>query len=396
VLEIESLERPEEVSWRLPPSKSHMIRWMVLASQCSSPTELLFDGEPGRDIEDMAKCLEGFGARFFKERGKWVIEGDSSGLDEPPTNLWCGNSGTTARIVTAILARMEVSRVVDGDDSLRERDGSSLANALRELGCKISSDRLPCTVEGPIKAGSIEIDLSESSQALSALLLASPNFPPGIEARVLGMPVSRGYSELTIQICEICGWSQESQDRIILEPWKVITPERTQIPGELSLLPLSILFDTLHGTKTEDRIPKVGFPRVVEAMEAVRNSGGGPVSLRDASDIITPAAFLMALGSGGKISGVAHSRGKESNRISNTVRLMGAFGIESEEFEDGFAIRGRQKIRRPDKPVITGRDHRITMTAIVLASMVGGIISEPEWCEVTHPGFIEMILGGDN
>jgi|TARA_B100000959_G_scaffold286304_1_gene364384 3-phosphoshikimate 1-carboxyvinyltransferase len=396
VLEIKSLDRPEEVSWRLPPSKSHMIRWMVLASQCSSPTELLFNGEPGRDIEDMAKCLEKFGARVFKESGKWVIEGNSDGLGEPPTKLWCGNSGTTARIVTAILAGMEVSGTIDGDDSLRARDGSSLANALRGLGCNISSDRLPCTVEGPIAAGYIEIDLSESSQALSALLLASPSFPSGIEARVLGRPVSRGYSELTIQICEMCGWSQENTDRIMLEPWEVRTPERAFIPGELSLLPLSILFDTLHGTKTQASITRAGFPRVVEAIDAVRKSRGGPVSLRDASDIITPAAFLMALGSGGEISDVAHSRGKESDRISNTVRLMEAFGIESTEFGDGIAISGGQKIIKPKQPVITGRDHRTTMTAIVLASMVGGTISGPEWCEVTHPGFVEMVLGEHN
>ena len=396
MLEIEALTRPEEVHWRLPPSKSHMIRWMVLASQCSTPTELIFDGHPGRDIEDMAKCLEGFGTRFFKESGKWLIEGSSDGLDESPTDLWCGNSGTAARILTAISARMEVPISIDGDDSLRSRKGASLTKALRELGCNITSDQLPCTIQGPITAGNIVVDLSESSQALTALILASPSFPPGIEARVLGEPVSRGYSELTFQICEMCGWTPGSSEKITLGPWDVKTPQSASIPGELSLLPISMLFDKLHGTNTQDGIAESGVPRIMEAIDAVREDDGGTISLRDASDIITPAAFLMALGRGGEISGIAHTRGKESDRITNTANLMEAFGIELDVQEDGFNIRGGQEIRKPDEVVFTEGDHRVAMTAIVLGSKVGGVISGTEWCEVTHPGFVEMVLGAKN
>lgn len=391
--EIEPLTRPEEVSWSLPPSKSHMIRWMVLASQCSTPTELTFDGQPGRDIEDMAKCLEEFGARFSKENGKWLVEGNSEGLDEPQTDLWCGNSGTAARILTAISASMEVPISIDGDGSLRSRKGSSLTEALRELGCSVTSDQLPCTIQGPISAGNINVDLSESSQALTALILASPSFPQGIEARVIGRPVSRGYSELTIQICEMSGWTRGSSDTIPLGPWVVKTPQRAVIPGELSLLPISILFDKLHGTNTQDEITMYGVPRTIEAIDAIREDIGGSISLRDASDIITPAAFLMALGSGGKISGVSHTRGKESDRISNTANLMEAFGIEVDVHEDGFNIMGGQEIRKPHGVVFSEGDHRVAMTAIVLASKVGGVISGTEWCEVTHPGFVEMVIG---
>ena len=157
-----------------------------------------------------------------------------------------------------------------------------------------------------------------------------------------------------------------------------------------------MLFDKLHGTNTQDGIAESGVPRIMEAIDAVREDDGGTISLRDASDIITPAAFLMALGRGGEISGIAHSRGKESDRISNTANLMEAFGIELDVQEDGFNIRGGQEIRKPDEVVFTEGDHRVAMTAIVLASKVGGVIYGTEWCEVTHPGFVEMVLGAKN
>ena len=394
MLEIGTLEDPDKVAWSLPPSKSHMIRWLALSSQCPSNTELHFEGVPGKDVEVMANCMEFFGAEISRESGKWIIGGNPSGSGAPIGNLWCGNSGTAARVVTAMAAAMGTPTSIDGDDSLRGRDGSALSNALRNIGCNISSESLPCTVEGALHSGSVEIDLSESSQALTAFLLASPRFPHGIEAKLLGKPVSRDYSELTVQICKTCGWSGSISERVPLEPWEVNTPGRVDIPGELSLLPLSILFDALHGTDTNARLPKVGFPRVLESIGSVIQCGGGRVDLRDASDIITPAAFLMALGDGGKIFGASHSRGKESDRIQSTASLLREFGIDAKDTADGFEIMGGQELKKPEGLVRTYSDHRVAMTAIVLATKVGGVIEGSEWCEISHPGFVKMICNG--
>jgi len=394
VLEIRTLEAPDKVVWSLPPSKSHMIRWLALSSQCPSSTELHFDGEPGKDVEDMANCMEVFGAEISRESGKWIIEGNPGGRGSPIGSLWCGNSGTAARIVIAMSASMETPISIDGDYSLRGRDSSALSNALRNIGCKISSDSLPCTVEGPLHSGSVDIDLRGSSQALTAFLLASPRFPNGIEAKLLGQPVSRDYSELTFQICKMCGWPGSISERVPLEPWEVISPSKVDIPGELSLLPLSILFDILHGTETHASLPKIGFPRVSESIGAVIQCRGGRVDLRDSSDIITPAAFLMALGDGGEIVGVSHSRGKESDRIQSTASLLREFGIYSKDTADGLEIMGGQELKKPEGPVRTYFDHRVAMTAIVLATKVGGVIEGTEWCDISHPGFIKMVLNG--
>ena len=391
MLRIEAIEVPETVLWRLPPSKSHMIRWLVLAAQSNGITELVFEGVPGEDIGSMASCLEMMGVEIGRGEGSWIVRGAEGGLSIPDRDLDCGNSGTTARIVTAIAAGMHLPVSIDGDDSLRVRNGSDLASVLTGLGCRITSERLPCTVTGPIQPGWAELDQSSSSQPLTALLLASPGYPRGAGVQLTGESVSRGYSRLTIEICEACG-SMDIPDggSLRLEPWSVMTPDRVVIPGEASLVPMSMLYDRLFGTKSNVGIPS-GDPLMAEAIERIGGMEGGMVNLRDASDIISPAAALMAIEGGGTITGVRHARGKESDRIDRTVGMLADFGMTSRSTDDGIEIPGGQVPSRPKRPVETHCDHRLAMTAMVLACKVGGKIVNPHICAITDPEFIERL-----
>ena len=108
------------------------------------------------------------------------------GFESPNKPLNCGNSGTTARFLMAMVAGIGENIRIDGDDSLRGRDMSIVAGALRDLGCSVSGDSLPLTVQGPIKSSTARIDLSSSSQPLSAMLLASPSFPFAVNWRLTG------------------------------------------------------------------------------------------------------------------------------------------------------------------------------------------------------------------
>jgi 3-phosphoshikimate 1-carboxyvinyltransferase len=99
----------------------------------------------------------------------------------------------------------------------------------------------------------------------------------------------------------------------------------------------------------------------------------------------------MAIGSGGTITGVGHARGKESDRIDRTVQMLAEFGMTSRAAHDGIEILGRQAPKRPERAVETHGDHRLAMTAMVLAGKVGGDIVNPEICAVTDPKFIERM-----
>lgn len=391
MLNIRPLENPGRVRWFLPPSKSHMIRWIALASQSESRTNLVFQGEPGSDIEAMARCMEKMGASIERGVGRWTIRGRGGGLDPPDSVLDCGNSATTANFVSAIAACMDGPVEIDGDLSLRNRDLSPMTSALRELGCKVSSDGLPYTISGPITKGKSHIDESCSSQTLSGMILASPGFPREVEITLNGEAVSRWYRDLTLESSRLSGWGGNYGKVVHLDRWSVGTPETIEIPEESSLFPISLLFDKLHGTESLD-YGKFEGTHIADTIEVAISGNFRLVSLRDTSDIISPLAALMAIGNGGEIVEAAHARGKESNRINSTIRMLSSFGIEVEERAGGLAVLGDQEPRSPTGAIDCESDHRLAMTAAVLATKVGADLSGHEICDVTHPGFFEMIF----
>ena len=390
MLNIQPLEDPDRVRWFLPPSKSHMIRWIALASQSDSWTNLIFQESPGRDIESMADCMEKMGACIERGEQKWSIRGKKNGLVLPDSNLNCGNSATTANFVSAIASCMDGPVEIDGDRSLRNRDLSPMASALRELGCEVSADHLPYTVSGPISKGHTSIDESFSSQTLSGIILASPGFSREVKISLQGEAVSRWYRDLTIESSGLSGWTGDYGEVVSLAPWTVGTPEIIEIPEETSLFPISLLFDKLHGTKNLDYSKFEGTP-VSETIEMAISGNSRKISLQDSSDVISPLAALMAMGHGGEIVDAPHARGKESNRIVSTARMLSSFGIEVEERAGGLSMSGSQRPSAPSEIVDCENDHRLAMTAAVLATKVGATLSGHEICDVTHPGFFGMI-----
>ena len=343
----------------------------------------------------MADCVEEMGASIQRGAGQWEIRGGRGGLNPPKTNLDCGNSATAAKILSFLVACFDSPVVIDGDSSLRRRDFTQLTKSLEDLGCNVSSDRLPLEITGPITGGRTRIDESLSSQILSGIILASGGLQRQIEVSLFGDAVSRWYRDLTIEICNDCGWSGTLEEEMILSNWEVKTPKKVEIPPEISLFPLSVLFDLLHGTRSlEQDLTSFRSP-VLEATSNALSSEKDEVDLRDSSDIIAPCAAIMALGTGGEILGAPHARGKESDRILSTVRLLSSFGMEANETDTGLKIPGGQFPRSPKRVIDCELDHRLAMTAGVLATKVGANLSGYEISDVTHPGFFEMIITND-
>ncbi|HJM18622.1 MAG TPA: hypothetical protein QF703_03720 [Candidatus Thalassarchaeaceae archaeon] len=392
-MRVARIDDPENVEWRLPPSKSHMIRWLILAAQSRGVTDLHFLGPIGDDIASMGLCLEEMGVAIEREDSNWRVVGVENGLSPPERNLNCGNSGTTARILMAVGTRFGSSINIDGDQSLRGRDFSALVTILERLGCEVNSGGFPYTISGPIQKKTAILDQSNSSQSLTALIIGSTNFPNDIEISIIGKPVSRGYLDLTINLCRECGWPGSiEEDRALLGPWEVSTPDLVNIPGEHSLIPMSMLFDKLHGVSSLiDYELELMDPKLLMAINQIKEDSGISIDLSDASDIMTPATAIISLGNGGSITGVAHSANKESNRIITTIELLKTFGIEAFRTDDGLEVGGNQCPKSPEKVVETFGDHRIAMTAIVLASAVGAEIEDCKISSITDPGFLGII-----
>ena len=379
--------------YRLPPSKSHMIRELMLASKSMKNTEIIFNGTPGEDIISMSNCLELMGVEIIKEERKWIVKPPKNGLIAPKEEIDCGNSGTVAKILIVIAATFDSDIIVDGDSSLRNRSNIELANFLRELGCEVSGNGFPCRIKGPMKIQKkLDIDVSRSSQPITSLILSSSDFKEEIDISLLGEKVSRGYLELTINLARKWGFEGRLENNNIrLSNWDVKSPGTVIIPSEISLYPMAILLEKLH-QDLQIKVKKDDPDNLLSStLEDLEKTNFEILNLVNASDIITPAAALMAISNGGEIIGAEHTKGKESDRIIKTCELLNAFSINCKPKKDGIKLYGKELPKRPEVEIKTHMDHRLAMTAVILATYCGAEIDNTEIIKVTHPEFMDLI-----
>ena len=349
---------------KLPPSKSHSMRWLTLASMDKSPTRIEM-WEVGEDVQAMIDCLTKLGI-------VWDGSVMTGGEFKPPTDvLDCKNSGTALRFLIAQSATCDFPITLDGDASLRARSSLQLIESLGINVEHYSNDsEYPLKLKGPFDAKSVLIDVTKTSQFHSALMLMAPR-TNGFTITTKGDAVSRKHSELTWYLCQKTGAIKPGN------PWIVKCPD-VVIPSDASMM----AFAKLAG---------LGVENGPDASETIGHDLENKF-LRDSNDLITPMTAWLALGEGGTISGAKHAAFKESNRITKTAELLSKFGITSTINEDGITVPGGQQPIRPKGIVETYGDHRIQMTAILLASKCGGMIEGANLHKVAWPSFLEQLI----
>tara|TARA_B110000914_G_scaffold224719_1_gene243255 strand:+ start:622 stop:1749 length:1128 start_codon:yes stop_codon:yes gene_type:complete len=348
----------------LPCSKSHALRWLILAANDPSPTRIIMS-ELGEDVVSMIGCLEKLGIRYDSN----TIYGGE--LTEPSSALDVGNSGTALRFLIAQCATCNFEVLLDGDDSLRLRSSRGLC-----LSLSLDGDKVPLYSGSKTVEQNIEVDVSNSSQFLSALLLATPRMDGARRISTIGRAVSRRHSDLTWRLCQETGAKDWGQ------PWLVKCPDEVMIPADASMMAFALLagMNVSNPPAEEDSLG-----------HEVLFQSGDVYDLRDANDLVPPLAAHLCLTSGGVIRGAAHASLKESNRLSRTVELLHSFGLEVEEHADGFNIRGNQRVLPPNDVVKTHGDHRLQMTALILGLQVGAQIEGAELHRVAWPSFVEQL-----
>jgi len=409
-LKITPKESIERIIWNLSPSKSHAIRWLALGAQSKQDVVLQGLQNAGQDIVSMRRCLGQMGVHItdIGPNGEaleistndddqpaegsvaWKIHGvGPHGLKPPISVLHAGNSGTALRILMALCARFEVPVMLDGDASLRSRNHDVMIGTLKQMGLKVSHgagvEGLPLLVEGPWRPPeSMELDVSTSSQPMTAWHLAAPALPSEMKIHAVGQGVSLRHSGLTQALCERTGAASDLHDGQ-LKPWIPSFGDATvELPLDASMLSFACLAARVSGAflelnglpEPEDALGNELLLNIAPSLGLVINrssiSLSGPsspieVNLQHANDLITPLAALLAIGAGGSIVGAEHAAFKETDRTHGTTALLAQFGLES-TFEDGvLSVKGGQSIMQPESLVRTFGDHRMQMTALVLA-----------------------------
>jgi 3-phosphoshikimate 1-carboxyvinyltransferase len=429
-LRVRPAARPLSGSVPVPSDKSIGHRALILAA-LSAGRSRITSFSYGEDNLATLTAFRALGVPIEDdERGTVVVSGVGlAGLSAPAAELDCGNSGTTMRLLCGVLAAQPFASRLVGDASLSRRPMGRVVFPLRQRGAVIEGaargDDLTAPLDvGPLPAGTrlaaLEYALPVPSAQVKSALLLSGLFASGPtvihEALItrdhtermldaLGMPVQAVGSVVSLHPpadpkaiaafdIELPGDLSAAAFPLVaaaLVADSTVTTRRTGLnPTRSGVLDVLRLFGAEFGSTPQgDALGEPWGEVSVRASALHAASVGGELAARSIDEIPIAAALAARARGTSVFSDVRELRVKESDRIAAIAGLLAAFGVAVDEREDGFSVEGR-----PDTPltaarVSSGGDHRIAMTAAVLALVADGetIIDDVDCIGTSFPRF---------
>lgn len=425
-----------------PGDKSIGHRALLFGALGDRPTRITGLGG-GADNGRTAKAIAQLGATVVRDGAEVVVHGRGwRALTAPGAPIDCGNSGTTIRLLTGLLAGQRFASELFGDESLSRRPMARVIDPLRAMGATIrgraGGDDVtpPLVIEaaaGPLRHRDHTLAIA-SAQVKTALLLAGlyADGPSTIREpwqsrdhsenllAAMGAPIVARGAAVTF---DPAGWDgRMGLDRIV-------------VPGDPSsaafLVAAALVAGTGPGgvtvTEVNPNPTRAGFFDAVAAMgfsapmrdhvEHCRGEGAVTITVDGAApplratriageltvraiDEIPILSALAALADGETVvDDAGELRVKESDRIATTVAMLRGFGVEAEARGDGLVIAGRGHRRLRAAHVDSAGDHRIAMSAAVLALVADGPsrIEDVANVATSYPGFVDALrsLGAD-
>ena len=395
---------PVDATVTVPGSKSLTNRYLVLAALANGPSRLRAPLH-SRDSVLMVEALRQLGATITEVPGDGHYGPD---LEVTPINpaavasdtaIDCGLAGTVMRFVPPLAALRNGASVFDGDPHARQRPMGTIIEALRTLGVEVSAldghaaSSLPFKVSGTgsVRGGHLVIDASASSQFVSALLLVGARFDDGLHLEHVGKPVpSLDHINMTVSVLRGVG---VQVDDSVPNHWRV-APGTIQAFDERIEQDLSNAGPFLAAalaTKGTIRIPNwpVNTTQVGDLWRDILATMGATVTLDngtltvtggpeilgadfdETSELAPTVAALCALASGpSRLTGIAHLRGHETDRLAALVAEINRLGGDAEETSDGLVIR---PAALHAGVVHSYADHRMATAGAILGLAVEGV-----------------------
>lgn len=404
----------------VPGDKSISHRSVMFGSIARGTTEIHHYLQ-GADCLSTIACFEKMGIEIENRGDTVLVHGRGlHGLQRPEQILDCGNSGTTTRLISGILAAQDFDVTLTGDASIQKRPMKRIMEPLSMMGADIQSVNdngcAPLHITGKPLHGIHYHSKVASAQVKSAILLAGL-YADG-ETKVTEPYVSRNHTELMLGHF---GASIHTEDTTaVIQPATQLYGNRIDVPGDISSAAF-FLAAGLMVPNSEILIRNVGInPTRDGILRVCRNMGADLTLLNQNSSSGEPTADLLVRSSnlhGTVIEGAiiptlidelpmiaamacfaegttvirdaAELKVKESNRIEVMVRNLTAMGADAEETEDGMIIRGGAPLHGA---VIDSKlDHRIAMTFAITGLCADGetTIQRAECVNISYPGFYE-------
>ena len=409
-------------SIRLPGDKSISHRYAMLGAIAEGRTKLE-NFSTGADCASTLGCLRALGVEWQRSNGSVVIEGRGATLQAPSGALDCGNSGSTIRMLSGILAGQEFFSELTGDESLSRRPMLRIIQPLEMMGAKIQSadgGRPPLHVTGtrlrpidyklPVASAQVKTSLlfaglyadgttriEEPIQTRDHGELALQAFGARIDRRMRGVSISGGQilhgieaaipgdiSSAAFFLCA-AGLFPDSQ---VAVPGVLLNPTRARLLDFLMGLGLKISLADLQ----EQHGELIGTVQVQGGeLKGARVAEGDTAALIDEIPVL--AAIAPYTSEGIEIRDARELRVKESDRIASVATNLRAMGAEVEEFDDGLRIPGGQKLHGAS--LDSFGDHRIAMAFSVAALRAEGEteIRRADAAVISYPEFFNVLEG---
>ena len=375
----------------------------------------------GQDCQSTLKIMEQLGIKIEFIDDRTLILDATEGFKPPKEPLDCGNSGTTMRLMSGILAGQDFDSILFGDESLSKRPMKRVIEPLELMGAKIESNegKAPLRISGRNLKGVDYSSKIASAQVKSCVLLA------GLKAQgetTFGEPtISRDHTE---RMLEYFGAKLEREQGKIKIAQSSLMARDLTIAGDISsatffLIAGAIVPNSDFMVKNVGLNPtRTGILDVLKAMGAdieilnertISNEPIGDIRIKYSpnlcateisGDIIPrlideiPAIAVLATQAKGKtvIKDAQDLRNKESDRISAVTKELLKLGVKIKETKDGLEIEGGDEIQPNGEILETYHDHRLAMSWFL-----AGLVSEKafeingfHWAATSFPEFLEL------
>ena len=416
-MEFHKTEKPLRGEITIPGDKSISHRSVMFGAISQGTTEIT-NFLQGQDCLSTISCFRKMGIEIENTSERILVHGRGlHGLTAPTEILDVGNSGTTTRLISGILAGQDFTSELTGDASIQKRPMGRIIKPLSMMDATIESIKgngcAPLRISGHALKGIHYQSPVASAQVKSSILLAGL-YADGLTS-ITEPQVSRNHTELMLKFF---GAELESKGTTVtIWPATELFGNRIDVPGDISssvyfvaaglILPNSeVLIKNVGINPT-----RAGLIKVCEAMGAdltllnedhenaeptadllVRTSSLRGCVIPTLIDELPTIAMMACFAEGTTvIRDAAELKVKESNRIAIMVENLRAMGADVEETEDGMIIHGGKPLH--GAVVDSHKDHRIAMTFAVAALAADGEteIIDADCVDISYPAFYEEL-----
>lgn len=406
----------------VPGDKSISHRGVMFGAISQGITELsgFLDGA---DCRSTIACFKKMGIAISQNRDHVIIHGNGlRGLQKPGEMLDVGNSGTTARLISGILAGSHFTSTLNGDASIQKRPMKRIITPLVQMGANITSlnhnDCAPLEIVGG-NLHCIHYDSPVASAQVKSAILLAGLYCDGVTS-ITEPVLSRNHTELMLRGfgADITSENTTASIRGLPE----LHGQKINVPGDISsaayfiaaalITPNAVLtIKNVNCNPTRD-----GILRVCEAMGAnIKKENLHKVSGEDVCDLVVSSSTLTGTDVGGSliptlideipmiavmaayatgdtiIKNAEELKVKESNRIDSVVSNLIAMGVDAEPTADGMIIHGGNPLH--GARIQTKSDHRIAMAFAIAGLNADGVTTfdDPGCVDISYPTFYETI-----